>query len=231
MSDSCKRLVVAIDGPAGAGKSTVARKVADELGYAYIDTGAMYRSVAWLGVKDCVMDDEATLVKLAEEMDFHFVRDGGIQHVMVNGEDITEEIRSPRISNLASPVSAIPGVRRHLSDLQRRLGRYGGVVMEGRDIGTVVFPDAEVKVFLTASAEERARRRWLELQARGVDVRCELVLQEIEERDLRDSSRDIAPLKPAADAVIIDTDGRSIDEVVGDILSVFRRAAGQNDSL
>lgn len=213
-------LIIAIDGPAGAGKSSVARGLAEYLGYTYIDTGAMYRAVAWLGLRCGIVENEEELTRLASDMKFEFIRQDGAQRIVVNGCDITDEIRTPKISRLASPISAVAGVREQLSALQRRFGKRGGVVMEGRDIGTVIFPEAQVKIFLTASVEERARRRWLELQKRGSDIRYELVLADIEERDNRDSNRALAPLRPAKDAVLIDSDKKSINDVIQEIISV-----------
>jgi len=168
-----KRLIVAIDGPVGAGKSTVAKLVAKRLGYLYIDTGAMYRAVAWKAIKSSKLKvkseklEEAEIVKLANQMEIKLKPEGG---VFVDGEEVTEEIRTPEVSRLASPVSAIKGVRDHLTSLQRKMGEEGGVVMEGRDIGTVVFPQAEAKIYLTASVEERARRRYKELVDKGFKV-------------------------------------------------------------
>jgi len=221
-----KRLRIAIDGPAGAGKSTVARSVAAKLGYTYIDTGAMYRAIAWKGLQAGVAeDDTASLVRLAEETSIEFeLQPDGSQRILVDGEDATEVIRSPEVTRLSSPVSAIPGVRQALVRRQQHLGARGGVVMEGRDIGTVVLPDAEVKVFLTASPLERARRRWLELREKGIAVSLEEVLSQQEERDARDSSRSHSPLKPAQDAVVLNTDGLGVDQVVEHIIALARGA-------
>jgi cytidylate kinase len=220
-----KRIRIAIDGPSGAGKSTVARRVAEELGYAYIDTGAMYRAIAWIANgMGLDLDDEDRIVQAARGSSIRFEpSDDGGQHVYANGHDVTDAIRTPEITRLSSPVSAIGGVRRVLVAQQQTMGRAGGVVMEGRDIGTVVFPDAELKVFLTATDEERARRRWLELQARGSDTPVEGVMVQMRERDERDSNRSDSPLAAAPDAVVIDSDRLGIDEVVQRVLELARR--------
>ena len=220
-----KTLRVAIDGPAGAGKSTVARRVADALDYLYVDTGAMYRALAW-AVLDTGTDagDEEAVGALAERLDVRL--EPG--RVYVEGREITSEIRTPEISNLTSPLSALPRVRTRMVDLQQAMARRGGVVMEGRDIGTVVLPDAEVKVFLTASPVERVRRRQEELAARGIMVTAEQLAGEIAERDARDASRDVAPMRPAPDAVVLDSDCLSIDEVVARILALHRGAEAQH---
>ena len=223
-----RKLTIAIDGPSGAGKSTVARRLAVELGYTYIDTGAMYRAVAWNGIQVGVpLEDEAGTVRLTAETAIRFENsaDGG-QRVFVGSTDVTQAIRSPEVTRLSSPVSAIPEVRRLLVAQQQAMGAHGGVVMEGRDIGTVVFPNAEVKVFLTASEQERAHRRWLERTASGVNVTEEEILLAQRERDARDSSRADSPLKPAPDSVTINSDGMSIDQVVGHILDMVRERQG-----
>ncbi len=216
--------IVAIDGPAGAGKSTVARRVALALGFLYVDTGAMYRAIAWqadqLGLTP---DDEAQVVAMAQESDVRLEdAPDGKQRVFINGTDVMDAIRTPRISNLVSSISAIPGVRARTVELQRQLGAHGGVVMEGRDIQTVVFPDAEVKIFLTASPAERARRRWLELQQRGVEADLAQIQRDIEARDARDSQREMSPLAKAPDAVEVDTDGLTIEQVVERIISIVK---------
>lgn len=215
--------MVAIDGPAGAGKSTVARGIAARTGYTYIDTGAMYRAVAWrvLQVGLHVGEDDAAIGALAGKLCFEFRTVNGRTHLFVDGEDVESVIRTPEVGNLSSPVSAIPVVREHLVRAQREMARTRPVVMEGRDIGTVVFPDARLKVFLTASAEERARRRFAELRAAGEDVSYEQVLADQRARDLRDSSRAIAPLRRAEDAVEINTDGLSIEEVIDRVMELL----------
>ncbi|HUV04915.1 MAG TPA: (d)CMP kinase [Armatimonadota bacterium] len=213
-----KKLSVAIDGPAGAGKTTVAREVARRLGYKYVDTGAMYRAVAWKSLEIGIsLSDKAAIIEMAGATDIDFAQGDG-SRILVDGVDVSEEIRGPEVTRLSSPVSAISGVRRHLVAQQRRLAGDGGVVMEGRDIGSIVLPDAEVKVFLTASAEERARRRFEEIRASGASVALEVLKRDIEERDRRDSTRTDSPLVKAPDAVAIDTDGLSIEQVVERVL-------------
>jgi cytidylate kinase len=216
-----KRPIVAIDGPAGSGKSTVARLVAERLGYTYIDTGAMYRAVAVKSIEAAVeLEDADGIVALAEGMEIGFCQMNGAQRVFADGMDVTTQIRTPEATRLSSPVSAIPGVRRRLVELQRKMSEAGGVVMEGRDIGTYVFPNAEVKVFLTASPEERARRRCLDLERAGVASDIEKVASDIRERDDRDSTRAMAPLRQAEDAELVITDGMSIEEVVEAVIAI-----------
>jgi len=218
------RPVVAIDGPAGAGKSTVTRRVAKALGYLVVDTGALYRTVA-LAVQraGASFDDEDPVGALAEALVAReavtLVGDADGTRVLLDGEDVSGSIRTPILSQGASKVSAHPRVRAALLELQRAGGREGGVVLEGRDIGTVVFPDAEAKVFLTASVEERARRRFEELKANGVNVEFHGVRAEVVERDQRDSSRPIAPLRQAPDALVLDSSTLSIDQVVARIVA------------
>jgi len=220
--------IVAIDGPAGAGKSTVAKGVADRLGYLYIDTGAMYRAVAWKVIEEKIpISDHSKIAALANRLEVHFEKIEGEQHIFADGEDVTEAIRTPQATRLSSPVSAIKGVRKRLVALQRKMGEAGGVVMEGRDIGTVVFPRAEVKVFLTASAGERARRRTDQLKEMGVEADVQEIAAEISERDLRDSSRTEAPLKQASDAVLIETDPLTLDQVVEAVIAVHDAKVGK----
>ncbi len=217
-----KTLRVAIDGPAGAGKSTVARRVALRLGCTYIDTGAMYRALAWAVLDAHVAPDDAGAVcALAGRLDVRLEPDG---RVLVDGQDVAGEIRTPEISNLTSPLSALPCVRTRMVALQRAMERRGGIVMEGRDIGTVVLPDAEVKVFLVASLAERVRRRGEELAATGSAPTPEVLARDIAERDARDAARDVAPMVAAPDAVTLDSDGLDVNAVVDKILALCAKA-------
>jgi cytidylate kinase len=215
-----RKISIAIDGPAGAGKTTIAREVSRILGLKYVDTGAMYRAVAWKMLKLGIpLSDEEAIVDMARNMDIDFAEGDGSK-IFVDGRDISREIRTPEVTKYSSPVSAIPGVRRILVARQRELAGSSGVVMEGRDIGSVVLPDAQVKIFLTASAVERARRRCKEMQAAGMDVNIEKLRLDIEERDHRDSTRADSPLVQATGAVAVNTDKLSIDEVVKCILDI-----------
>jgi CMP/dCMP kinase len=207
--------VIAIDGPSGAGKSTITRLLADRLGYLHIDTGAMFRAIALAAKRSGAdMADEEALAGLSAGVEISFLRSEHVCHVLLNGEDVSEAIRTPEISLLTSRVSAIRSVREILLELQREMGKDGGVVLEGRDIGTVVFPDAEVKFFLTASAEERGRRRYLEMLGKGEDVTLEGTIAEVARRDEQDEQREHAPLRRAPDAIVIDSSQLTIDEVL-----------------
>ncbi|MBC8534380.1 (d)CMP kinase [Yeguia hominis] len=218
-------IAVAIDGPAGAGKSSVARSAAKKLGYLYADTGALYRAVGLYmqehGVNFTCPEDIAAVAQQGEiTVELAFQPDG--QHVFLCGDDVTGKIRTPEVSMAASRVSAVPAVRKLLFQLQRDMALKNNVLMDGRDIGTVVLPDAQVKVFLTASPEERARRRCAELQEKGTPAEYETVLQEIRQRDEQDMNREIAPLKAAPDAVLLDTSELSFDEVVDRLVAIIR---------
>lgn len=218
-------ITVAIDGPSGAGKSTIARAAARRFGLIYVDTGAIYRTVGLAGERagiDCA--DAAAVQALLPGLKIELVYDAaGEQRMLLNGEDVSETIRLPEVSILASRVSALAVVRAFLLDMQRSLARTHSVVMDGRDIGTVVLPDADVKIFLSASPEVRARRRWLELQEKGTPDTYEAVLADLIARDERDSNRAIAPLRPADDAVLLDTSGMTLQESIDAILKLIRK--------
>lgn len=214
-----KRLVVAIDGPAGAGKSTVAQLAAQKLGYTYIDTGAMYRAVAWKVLQQQEVTDERILEVIRDiDVDLHYAK--GKTTVTVDGEDVSAAIRTPEVSAVVSRVAALGPVRTKMVDLQRKMAKRGAVLMDGRDIATNVLPHADVKIFLTASIEERARRRWKEMKEKGYDIALETLKKDIAARDKADSEREISPLVQADDAVLLDTTGLSIDEVVARILNL-----------
>lgn len=219
-----QHVVVALDGPAGAGKSTAARRLAERLGYVLVDTGALYRGVALAALERNVSwEDAPQLAQLIEGLSLTFERDAeGGQRLHIDGVDRSGAIRTPQISEGASRVSRHAEVRGALLGLQRRLGARGDVVLEGRDIGTVVFPQAQVKVFLTASDQARARRRYDELRAAGHEIALEQVLGEIRDRDRRDSERDVAPLRPADDAVLLDTSEIDLDQVVERLVALVR---------
>ena len=216
-----KPLVVAIDGPAGAGKSTIARRVASKLGFIYIDTGAMYRAVALWAIRAGVdLDDMQKLEQLARAARIEF--QAGSTQLTLNGEDITEAIRTPELGDAASRVSTVGGVRRALVEKQREMAASASVVMEGRDIGTVVFPDAKIKIFLDARPEERATRRSRELREKGVATDTSDIARQIAERDHRDRTRQEAPLLQAPDAVYLDSTSLSLDEVEATVLKLIR---------
>lgn len=225
-------IAIAIDGPAGAGKSTIARRLAAELGFIYVDTGALYRTIALSMLRRGIDLHDAQKVKQALSgvvVDVRYSEDG--QHVLLNGEDVSALIRTPEVSMSASVVSAIPDVRKFLFDLQLSLAEKNHVVMDGRDIGTVVLPKAQVKIFLTASPEERARRRFEELQAKGDPISYEQVLEDVRRRDDQDANRAVAPLKPAEDAVLLDTTGFELNDSVAAMLKIVRsRLKGEEEA-
>ncbi len=220
--------IIAIDGPAASGKSTLGEKLAETLGYLYFDTGIMYRAVTLAALQDQLsMDDETSVTTLAERVVIDVqppsVQDGRKADVLLDGRDITWEIRSKEVEANVSQVSAYAGVRKAMTEQQRRVGQRGKVVMVGRDIGTVVLPEAELKIYLDASAEERARRRHAELVQRGEQASYEEILDSMKRRDLIDSTRAVAPLKPAEDAVIVNTDELEIDQVLEHVKRFFRQ--------
>ena len=221
-------IAVAIDGPSGAGKSTIARKVAGELGFLYIDTGALYRSIGYYVLKkggdpEKREDVEAALPGIRLELRHA----DGVQRVFLNGEDVSDQIRTPAVSMAASHVSAFPAVRAFLLELQRKMAQEHNVIMDGRDIGTVVLPDAELKIFLTATPEDRARRRYEELVEKGEAVTFDEVLKDVIQRDYNDTHRDIAPLRQAEDAVLADTTGFELPQSVALIRSLVEKKLGK----
>lgn len=225
--------IIAIDGPAASGKSTLAKHLADELGYLYFDTGVMYRAITWAALnKGIDPEDGNRVTSLAETAHIDVlppsIKDGRDSDIKMNGNDITWEIRKPEVDANVSIISAFPGVRKALTSQQRRIGQRGKIVMVGRDIGTIVLPEAELKIFLDASVEERARRRYLEVMARGESMTYQQVLKMMEKRDRIDSTRDVAPLCAADDAVVIDSDQLSLDEVFDKVKGIIDRWKGGN---
>ena len=223
-----KTISIAIDGPAGAGKSTIAKRLAKELGFYYVDTGAIYRTVAYfmdlLGVSPKDVDGVSRYIdELTVEIEYD---EDGLQHMFMNGMDVTEDIRTPEVSKMASDISAHAVVRDMLLDMQRDVAKKHNVIMDGRDIGTVVLPRANVKIFLTASAEVRAQRRFLELQSKGAKESYEKVLSAIKQRDHQDSTRAIAPLKQAKDAILVDTSALDIEGAVAAIRAIVAEKTG-----
>ncbi len=222
-----RNLIVAIDGPVGSGKSTLARRVAELLGYLYIDTGAMYRSVALKALRRGIsLEAQEHLTSLAAETRIDLRAQDGTQQVFLDGEDVTAAIRTPEVAQAASKVAVVPGVRRVLVAEQRRAGERGGVVMEGRDIGSVVFPDAQLKIFLTASPEIRAERRWHEHQQKGDGIDLTRTLEEIHERDRRDRERSASPLVRAHDAIVVDSTAMEPEEVARLVLLLVNERGG-----
>jgi cytidylate kinase len=220
---SIKKISIAIDGPAGSGKSTTAKLVAKELELQYIDTGAMYRAVALKLIKsDINQNNEKAISEATKNIKINFGTENDLPIIILDGEDVTEAIRTIEVTNLSSQISTIQNVREALVDIQKKLGKSGGVVMEGRDIGTVVLPNAEVKIFLVASLQERTKRRHVELQKQGIEKDFDELQKEILTRDVRDSSRSNSPLKKADDAIELDTTSLSIEEQVNEIVSIAK---------
>lgn len=214
---------VAIDGPAGAGKSTIARTAAKALGFVYADTGALYRAVGLYVLRQGKnTNDPEAVASLLPEISLELKFQNGVQHIFLNGEDVSEAIRTPKASMAASAVSALPAVRQFLFDLQRDIAKNSDCVMDGRDIGTVVLPQAQVKIFLTAAPEARAMRRYKELQAKGAKDSFEEVLADLKQRDYNDSHRAVAPLKPAEDSILVDTTELTLEQSIQKVIEVIK---------
>lgn len=220
-----EKLIIAIDGPAGSGKSTTAKLLAQKLGYLYIDTGAMYRAVTLYAIKNNLLGNDEKIIELANKLNIDLKFENGQTKVFVDGNDVSESIRSLEVNQNVSPVSKIEGVRKVLVQKQKEMGKNGGVVMEGRDITTVVFPNADVKIFLTATIDERAKRRALEFAQKGQNLDIEKVKENISERDRIDSNRAVSPLKKSEDAIEIDTSDLSIEQQVNLILEEVEKIA------
>ena len=222
---------IAIDGPAGAGTSTIARRVAKELSFIYVDTGAMYRAMAlYLLRKEVNRDDTEQIGNICQDAEISIEYQNGEQIVLLNGENVNSYLRTEEVGNMASVSSAVPRVREKLLSLQRKLAKDMSVVMDGRDIGTTILPDADVKIYLTASSLTRARRRYLELQEKGTVCNLDDIQKDIEERDQRDMNREISPLRQAKDAVLVDSSDLTIQQVVDRILQIFRSKTTGEDS-
>ncbi len=225
-----KNKIIAIDGPAGSGKSTTAKLVAKRLGFTYLDTGALYRALTLLALRNHIdLEAEGELVNLLKNSEFQLQTHGDQSRIWINGEEATEAIRSPEVSRSVSIVARHPAVRREMVQLQRRLASQADVVVEGRDIGTVVFPDADLKIFLTAALDARAQRRLKELREKGVDIALDELMADIHRRDQIDSQREIAPLKKAEDAIEIDTTRLTIEQQVDRIVQAFRTVVQKQD--
>lgn len=219
-----EKLIIAIDGPAGSGKSSVGEMLAERLGYLHLSTGAIYRAIGWKADKESIrFDDIPAMRALINRTEITFRKDGATNRVLVDGVDLTDTLATNEVGKLASVVSAIPAVRAGLLALQRRAGEDGGVVLDGRDIGTVVFPDADVKFYLDASPEERARRRFLQLKQQGLSSNLEQLITDIKKRDDDDSTRDTAPLRKAEDAVYVDSTSLALEEVVDILIATIRK--------
>ncbi len=232
MSDNAVTLKIAIDGPGGAGKSTLAKNLAAKLGFAYVDTGAIYRTVGYAARREGIAPDDA--IGVADMLDRILVEarfEDGHQYMYLDGECLGDKIREHEISHYASAVSAIPRVREYLFDMQRSIAEKNNVIMDGRDIGTVILPDAQLKIFLTASAEERAERRTLELRQKGQDADYEKILADIIERDTRDSERAVAPLKPADDAVLLNNSGYTPEQSLAAVMAIVADKLGISEAI
>ncbi len=220
-----KKIVIAIDGPAGSGKSTAAKNLAERLGLVYVDTGAMYRAITYAAIRKGIADDEKAVIELAKSIKIRLKFVDGLTRVFVNGEEVTEKIRTSEVNEKVSGISKIPEVRAELVKIQRKLGEEGNLIAEGRDTTTVVFPDADLKIFLTASIDERARRRYKEFVEKGVQISLEEVKANLEKRDKMDSEREVSPLKKADDAIVFDNTHTSIADEIEILLKKINAAA------
>lgn len=220
---------IAIDGPSGAGKSTISRKAAEKFGFIYVDTGAIYRTIGLATkIRGVSLDDTAAVVALLPTLEIELkYNDAGEQHMYLDGNDVSRDIRLPEVSMLASKVSAIPAVREFLVDMQRGMAEKYDVIMDGRDIGTVILPNADLKIFLTADVRDRARRRYEELRAKGMEKPFDEVLAEMEKRDEQDTQRAAAPLKAADDAVLLDTSGKTLEESIDEVCRLISEKMGR----
>ena len=220
---------IAIDGPSGAGKSTISRKAAEKFGFIYVDTGAIYRTIGLATkIRGVSLDDTAAVVALLPTLEIELkYNDAGEQHMYLDGNDVSRDIRLPEVSMLASKVSAIPEVREFLVDMQRGMAEKYDVIMDGRDIGTVILPNADLKIFLTADVRDRARRRYEELRAKGMEKPFDEVLAEMEQRDEQDTQRAAAPLKAAEDAVLLDTSGNTLEESIDEVCRLISEKTGR----
>lgn len=221
-----KKIIIAIDGPAGSGKSTAAKNLAQKLGFTYLDTGAMYRAITYLALRASIVDDQKEVIKIAQSVSLKLQTDEGKTRVFVNGEELTEQIRTPEVNSKVSEVSVIPEVRAEMVKIQKRIGEEGNIVAEGRDVTTVVYPDADVKIYLTATIEERAKRRFKEFLAKNNKITLEEVRANLEKRDKIDSGREVSPLRKADDAIEFDNTGFTPEQdleylvkLVNDVLS------------
>lgn len=220
---------IAIDGPSGAGKSTISRKAAEKFGFIYVDTGAIYRTIGLATkIRGVSLDDTAAVIELLPTLEIELkYNDAGEQHMYLDGNDVSRDIRLPEVSMLASKVSAIPAVREFIIDMQRGMAEKYDVIMDGRDIGTVILPNADLKIFLTADVRDRARRRYEELHAKGMEKPFDEVLAEMEKRDEQDTQRAAAPLKAADDAVLLDTSGNTLEESIDEVCRLISEKTGR----
>jgi cytidylate kinase len=219
-----KKLIIAIDGPAGSGKSTAAKNIAQNLGFTYLDTGAMYRAITFIALRNGIVENIPAVIDLVNKISLKLKFENNITRVFIDDEEVTNDIRTPGVNSKVSEISTIPEVRSELVKIQKKLGEAGNIVAEGRDITTVVFPDADVKIYMTASVEERAKRRFKEFQEKKADITLEEVKENIEKRDKIDSSRAASPLKKADDAIVFDNTGLTINDEMNMLLSIIKEA-------